>query len=91
MSGRESMTPVGAPGDRVVHGVNVDREWRLFGECVPANSLRARLGRTAYFYRREAIRWAQWYRRGGIILAADKCRDLALSYLAHYRAAKGVA
>ena len=74
--------------DRIVHGVNIDREWRLTQEVVPAMTACPRLRRTAYFYRREALAWLRHMRRGWLLTPAD-CKELALGYLASYRRAKG--
>jgi hypothetical protein len=74
--------------DRIVHGVSIDREWRLWTEVVPAMSGCDRLRRTAYFYRREAITWAR-HARLLTLLRPESAKGLALSYLASYRRAKG--
>jgi len=73
--------------DRIVQGVNVDREWRLFGEVVPTTTAHQRCGhRTAYFWRKQAINWARHALRRDL-LTPSQCKDLALSYLARYREA----
>ena len=74
--------------DRIVHGVNIDSEWRLTQEVVPTTTACPRLRRTAYFYRREALAWLRHMRRGWLLTPAD-CKELAIGYLASYRRAKG--
>lgn len=85
--GRKTRNATSTP-DRIVHGVNIDREWRLTQEVVPTTTECPRLRRTAYFYRREAIAWLRHMRRGWLLTPAG-CKELALGYLSSYRRVKG--
>lgn len=78
------------PCGRIVQGVDVDREWRIFGEIVPSTTeYDHRRRRTAYFYRKQAIAWLRSALRFGLgDLTAAECKATALRYLAHYKAAK---
>jgi hypothetical protein len=77
--------------DRVVHGFNVDREWRNFRAVGLYHSGTDRSDRTAYFWRTQAIAWLRWAQgRAGLGTAEARAigRKFALSYLAGYHAAK---
>lgn len=75
--------------------MSISRQFELFGWVIPAMAevrgsdtiIRGRQ-RTAYFYRKEAIAWARWYRR----FKYDKQRAmflrLAKRYLELYREQK---
>jgi hypothetical protein len=72
----------------------VERDFRLFGTVLQAQSECERFRRSSYFYKREAISWAREALRGlrgaWPLLPYEKSLRLAKSYLAHYRAAKAV-
>lgn len=67
----------------------ITREFELFGTVIAASTADTTRRRTAYFYRRQAIQWAQmgrqWWPSPGF---AALCRRLAKSYLATYRQMK---
>lgn len=64
----------------------IERHFELFGSIIPAFSDGAGRHRTSYFYRQQAIQWAQMARQwwpGGAMQPI--CRKLAKNYLAQYR------
>lgn len=94
MKKRSTLKPEAAqkPAGRIVAGVDIDREYRIHGEIVPATSECSRYRRTAYFYRKQAIAWMHSAMRAGLgNITVAECRATALRYLAHFKAAKAAA
>ncbi len=87
-----TIVPVPTPRtDRIVHGVNIDAQWRLFGSVAPARSVEFVAPRTAFFYRQQAIAWLGWaLGKDGFGDRAGRAtgKNLALHYLAAYRQIK---
>jgi hypothetical protein len=69
----------------------IERDFKMLGTIIPASSAKIRDRHTSYFFRKEAIAWAQLARRnfyGGNL--AEMCRRTAKQHLALYRKMKGV-
>jgi hypothetical protein len=67
----------------------IERQFALFGKIIPASTADTTRRRTSYFYRQEAITWAQMARQDWPTPTfAELCARTAKSYLAEYRAAK---
>jgi hypothetical protein len=93
MNRRTKSKPVAVkPTGRIVAGVDIDREYRIYGEIAPATSACSRYRRSPYFYRKNAIAWMRSALRAGLgNITVAECRATALRYLAHYKAAKAAA
>lgn len=91
MTRRSKSKPVATkPAGRIVQGVDIDREYRIYGEIVPATSECSRYRRSPYFYRKQALAWLRSALRRTLLTPAD-CKVHALRYLSLYKAAKAAA
>lgn len=79
--------------------MTLQREWELYGCIVPASVTAAQYQsqrvagreRTSYFYRKQAIGWLRNMRLAWTAEMRATCKSLALSYLASFKKAKGIA
>ena len=70
----------------------IERQYQLMGQIIPASSHDITIRRTSYFYRKEAIAWAREARRApwSQIVPVGTAARLAKSYLSVYRQMKGI-